>query len=122
VRRVAFNSAGYPTSYIAALGETEKQATTYARLSGSHLVETVTDELGRVTRYQYDSQANVTSVTRLYGTSDARTTSFTYDPAYSLLTSVTDPLTHTTTYAYDGQGPDPVGYRCADPSDDVRDQ
>jgi YD repeat-containing protein len=64
----------------------------------------VTDELGRVTRYQYDSKGNVTSVTRLYGTSDAKTTSFTYDSTYSLLTSVTDPLNHTTSYAYDGLG------------------
>jgi YD repeat-containing protein len=81
-----------------------EQATTYSRLSGSNLVETATDELGRVTRYQYDSKANVTSVTRLYGTSDAKTTSFTYDSTDSLLTSVTDPLSHSTTYTYGTEG------------------
>jgi RHS repeat-associated protein len=104
VRHVAFNAARYPTSDIAALSQTVEQETTYSRLSGSQLVETATDELARVTRFQYDGKANVTSVTRLYGTSDAKTTSFTYDPSYSLVTSVTDPLSHTTTYAYDWEG------------------
>jgi RHS repeat-associated protein len=104
VRRVAFNAARYPTSDIAALGQTVEQETTYSRLSGSQLVETATDELGRVTRLQYDAKGNVTSVTRLYGTSDAKTTSFAYDPSYSLVTSVTDPLSHATTYAYDWEG------------------
>jgi RHS repeat-associated protein len=104
VRRVAFDSGGYPTSDTQALGETEEQTTSYSRLSGSHLLETTTDELGRVTRYQYDSKSNVTSVTRLYGTSDAKTTTFTYQPTYNLLASVTDPLNHTTSYAYDAQG------------------
>jgi RHS repeat-associated protein len=104
VRRVAFESGGYPTSDTQALGETEEQTTSYSRLSGSHLIETTTDELGRVTRYQYDSKSNVTSITRLYGTSDAKTTTFTYDPTYNLLVSVTDPLNHTNTYGYDSQG------------------
>jgi RHS repeat-associated protein len=104
VERVAFNSAGYPTSVTRALGQSEEKVTTYARLSGSHLVERMTDELGRVTRFQYDTKGNVTSVTRLDGTADAKTTTFTYEPTYSLLASVTDPLNHTTSYAYDQLG------------------
>jgi RHS repeat-associated protein len=104
VRRVAFDSAGLPTSDTQALGEAEEQTTSYSRLSGSHLIESVTDELGRVTRFLYDGKANVTSVTQLYGTADAKSTTFTYEPTYSLLASVTDPLNHTTTYAYDPQG------------------
>jgi RHS repeat-associated protein len=87
-----------------ALGEAEEQTTTYARLSGSNLVETATDELGRVTKYEHDSKGNPTSVTRLFGTADAVTTTFTYEPTFSLLTSVTDPLSRATAFAYDGAG------------------
>ncbi len=104
VERVVFNSAGHPTAVTRAVGQPEEQVTTYTRLSGSHLVETMTDELGRVTRYQYDSKGNVTSLTRLDGTADAKTTTFTYEPTYGLLASVTDPLNHTTSYAYDQLG------------------
>jgi YD repeat-containing protein len=98
VRRVVFNSAGYPTTDTRALGEPEEQTTIYTRLAGSHLVETATDELGRVTRFEYDTRGNPTSVTRLHGTMDAVTTSFTYHATYALVTSVTDLLNHTTTY------------------------
>ncbi len=104
VRRVAFNSSGYPTSDTAALGESIEQATAYTRLSGSNLVETETDQLGRVTRYTYDAHGNVSTVTRLHGTADAVTTSYTYDPTYHLVTSTTDPLNHTSTIAYDSNG------------------
>jgi YD repeat-containing protein len=103
VRRVAFNSARHPTSDTAAQGQSMAQTQTYSRLTGSQLVETVTDALGRVTRFQYDGKDNVTSLTRLYGTSDAKTTTFT-GPTYSLVASVTDPLNHTTTYGYDWEG------------------
>lgn len=104
VRRVVFNSARYPTSDTAAFGQSVAQTTTYSRLSGSGLVQTVTDALSRATSLVYDAKGNVTSVTRLYGTGDAKTTTFTYDPTYNLLTSATDPLSHTTTYAYDWKG------------------
>ena len=68
VRRVAFNSDRFMTSDTSALGEAIEQTTSYTRVSTSNLVETVTDELGRVTRYTYDSKGNVATVTRLYGT------------------------------------------------------
>jgi RHS repeat-associated protein len=104
VRRLTFNGDRFMTSDIRALGQSVEQATTYTRLTGSNLVETVTDELNRVTRYTYDTKGNVASVTRLYGTADAVTTSFTYDSTFNLVTSVTDPLNHTTTIAYDTLG------------------
>jgi RHS repeat-associated protein len=104
VRRLTFNTDRFLTSDTHALGQTIEQTTTYARLSGSNLVETVTDELARVTRYAYDSKGNVTSVSELDGTADEVTTTVTYDSAYSLVTSVTDPLNHTTSIAYDSLG------------------
>jgi YD repeat-containing protein len=68
VRRVTFNGDGYHTADIAALGESIEQSTTYTRLTGSHLVESETDALGRVTRYTYDSRGNG----RLWKVTDAR--------------------------------------------------
>jgi RHS repeat-associated protein len=103
-RRVTFNSDRFMTSDTRALGEAIEQTTTFTRLSGSNLIETATDELGRVTRNTYDASGNVASITRLYGTGNAVTTSFTYDPTYTLRTSVTDPLNHTASIAYDSQG------------------
>jgi YD repeat-containing protein len=61
VRRVTFNADRFMSSDTHALGEAIEQTTSYTRVSGSNLVETVTDELGRVTRYGYDSKGNVTS-------------------------------------------------------------
>jgi RHS repeat-associated protein len=104
VRRIIFDSARYPTSDTSAYGQSVAQTTTYSRLSGSELVETVTDGLSRATRFTYDTKGNISSVTHLYGTSDATTTTFSYDPIHNLVTSVTDPLSHTTTYNYDWEG------------------
>jgi RHS repeat-associated protein len=104
VRRVAFNSDRFMTSDTSALGEAIEQTTSYTRLATSNLVESETDELGRVTHYTYDSKGNVASVTRLHGTVDAVTTTYTSDATYNLPTSMTDPLNHTTTLAYDGLG------------------
>ena len=119
---MTFNSDRFMTSDTHALGEAIEQTTSYTRVGTSNLVETVTDELGRVTRYTYDTKGNVATVTRLYGTGDAVTTTYTSDPTYSLPTSVTDPLSHTTTFAYDSPGADPVVDGCAEPSDDLHDQ
>ena len=104
IRRVAFNSDRFMTSDTHALGAAIEQTTSYTRVSTSNLVDTTTDELGRVTRYTYDSKGNIATVTRLYGTADAVTTTYTSNQTYSLLTSVTDPLSHTTSVAYDSQG------------------
>jgi YD repeat-containing protein len=64
----------------------------------------VTDALGLVTGFTYDTAGNVTSVTALQGTGNAVTTSYTDEPSYHLVTSVTDPLLHTTTLTYDSLG------------------
>jgi RHS repeat-associated protein len=104
VRRVTFNSAGYPLTDTRALGQAEQQTTTYVRQAGSSLVTSVTDALGRVTAYTYDTVGNVTTVTRLSGTSDAVTTTYTYEPTFNQVASVTDPLGHTTSLTYDSAG------------------
>jgi RHS repeat-associated protein len=101
VRRTAYDSNGYKTSEIFALGKPEQQTVTYNRDTNTTLVNSVTDALSRRTSYNYDSLGNVLSITQLAGTSNAVTTSFTYDPAFSQVSGITDPLAHTTTFTLD---------------------
>lgn len=104
VRRVIFNSLGFRTNEIFAVGKPEQQTITYTRIAGTNQISSVTDQLNRRTDYTYDSMGNVTSVTSLAGTSEAVTTSFTYEPVYNQVTSVTDPLNHTVSFGHDAQG------------------
>jgi len=103
VDRLTFNTSGYPTSHVEALGTAQARTTTFTRRS-DNLLESATDPLNRRTDYSYDANGNLTTVTRLAGTADAATTSFTYEPAFHQVASVTDPLNHTTTFGYDSQG------------------
>jgi len=66
-----------------------------------HVVQSVSDQLGRQTAYAYDSMSNVMSITRLAGTFNAVTTSFTYDATFNQLTSTTDPINHAWTLGRD---------------------
>jgi len=114
-RRVIFNQYGYTTSDIRALGQPEQQTTTYTYYP-DNLINTVTDQLGRVTTYAYDVNGNPTSVTRLSGTSNAVTTTTVYDGTFSKPLTVTDPLGNTTTFTYDTYGnattvTDPLGHQ-----------
>jgi RHS repeat-associated protein len=59
----------------------------------------MTDELGRVTAYAYDSRGNLITMIDALG----RTTSYAYDGSGEL-TSITDPLGHIKQLVYDGQG------------------
>jgi RHS repeat-associated protein len=95
---------GYVTSTVEALGQPEQRTTTITRNASTNQIQSVTDPLGRVTAYAYDTLGNTTSVTRLSGTPNAVTTTFTYEPTYSRLASVVDPLGHTSTFAYDSLG------------------
>lgn len=115
VRRVTFDTAGYPLTDTRALGQPEQQTLTYQRDAASSLILSVTDALNRTTAYAYDAMGNVTAVTRLSGTANAVTTSLTYEPPFNQVASVTDPLGHTTTRGYDGTGnlttvTDPLGH------------
>ena len=103
VTRKAFTN-GYAVSTIRAMGMPEQRTTTINRLSGSNLIQSVTDPLNRVTAYAYDTLGNMTSVTRLSGTPGAVATTYTYESAFSQVTSSTDPLNHTTNFARDSLG------------------
>ena len=102
--RATFNSSGYATSDIYALGKPEQIAIAKQVQTGTNLTTTVTDPLGRNTTYGYDTMGNVTSVTRMYGTQYAATTAFTYEPSFNQVATITDPLNHTTTFTYDSNG------------------
>jgi RHS repeat-associated protein len=123
-RQVTFNQNGYASTDVRALGKPEQETTTYTYFA-DNLVNTVTDQLGRVTTYNFDINDNPTSITWLTGTSNAVSTNIVYDTMfgnpltiadplgnttsidYDTLgdaTSVTDPLGHQTTFAYNGMG------------------
>ena len=116
IRRTTFNSNGYKTSEVYAVGQPEQETITYNRDANTNLLTSVVDGLSHQASFTYDSLGNVTSVTRMAGTPDAVTTSFTYDPSFSQLASITDPLNHTTTLARDASGSlttiiDPLGHQ-----------
>ena len=96
VRRVTFNSGGYPITDVQAVGTSEQNGMTYVRNAVTNQVDALTDQLGRRTEYTYDTKGHLTSETSLAGTSKAATTSFTVDPVYGEVTSIEDPLHHTT--------------------------
>lgn len=99
--KLSFDSVShYPVSDTHAYGTPLAQTTTYVRES-SGLMDSITDELGRVTTFAYDEMGNTTKVTALSGTSDAVSYQFQYSPDDNQLVSVTDPLGHTTSYSYD---------------------
>jgi RHS repeat-associated protein len=99
-RRLKFNSEGFPTSEINALGTSLQQTTSYEPQAATGLPVSVTDPLGRKTTYQYDSSGNITQETLLAGTSSARTLEYTYEPGTNGRTSFTNGLKHTTKYQY----------------------
>jgi len=105
-------------------------STTSATYDGAHsLPLTRTDELGVVTKYEYDTNGNLTTLTEAFGLPEQRvttnaydalgqrttqtvkgetpaddaTTTWTYD-AYGNVQSATDAENHTTSFAYDVQG------------------
>jgi RHS repeat-associated protein len=114
-RQVTFNQNGYTSTDTRALGKPEQEETSYTYFA-DNLVNTITDQLGRVTTYNYDVNANPTSVTRLSGTQNAVTTTTVYDSMFSKPLTVTDPLGNTTTIDYDTLGDatsvtDPLGHQ-----------
>lgn len=113
VRRVVFGSAGYMTSDTHALGQPEQQTTTYSYYS-DNLLKSITDSLGRVTSFDYDSQGNAVQVTRLDGTPNAVTTMLSYTGQFGQLSTAVSPLGHAISYTYDNAGnliasADPLG-------------
>ena len=103
VREVKFGPTGQMTSDTYALGKPEQEAFTYAYYA-DNLIQSVTDQLARVTAFQYDANGNQTQITRLSGTSNAVSTIFSYDPNFSQLVTAADPLNNTTSFGLDGSG------------------
>jgi YD repeat-containing protein len=81
---------------------------TYTNISGGPqgLLQTMTDPLGHVTRYQYGttpasgSFGRVTSATSAYGTAEAGTVEYQYDSAGNV-TAAIDELGRETDFVYD---------------------
>ncbi len=86
-------------------------------------IETTTDPLGVVTKFEFDDNGNSTKVYRAFGTSEQIETSFTYDENGNVL-SQTDPNGNTRTFTYDEYGnkltdTDPLGNTTAFTYDDL---
>ena len=114
VETAQFNSDGFMTVDIKAVGLPEQESFTYTRQQESGLILSAVDALNRETDYTYDSLGNVTSVTSLAGSSQAATTYFSYQPQFSEVASITDPLLHTISFGFDANGDatdmiDPLG-------------
>jgi len=99
---------------IGGLGGDDDLVTTYT-YTPEGLLATMTDPLGRVTRYDYDAGCRLIRVTFAVGTPDEASMEFDYDAAGNL-TQVSDELGHVTRYEYDPRGrvlrivqPDPDG-------------
>lgn len=104
LRRVTFNSNGYPLTDTYAYGTSIAQTTTYERNSSTNTISAITDELGRRVEFTRDDDGFITEVTALPGTSAEASWQYTYEPNYHGLATVTDPLNHTSTFTYDSSG------------------
>jgi RHS repeat-associated protein len=103
VSTTTFNSSGYPTTEVEAVGTTVARTTTTTRDPVSSLPTAVVDGLSRRTEYTYDATGHVLTTKRLAGTPDAVTTTLTYEPQFYQLATITDPQQHTWTLTYDSQ-------------------
>jgi len=102
-----FNTTGFALTDTLALGLPEQQKFTYMRDPGTSFVQSVTDQLGRQTAYEYNPAGDVTSISHLAGTANAATTSFSYEGNYHQLTGITDPLGNSWSITTNATG-DPV--------------
>jgi len=73
---------------------------TYTYIAETDLVETETNPLGVVTKYEYDTNGNLVKLIKDFAGSLENTTTYSYD-SWGRQTGMTDPLEHTTGYEYD---------------------
>jgi RHS repeat-associated protein len=104
-----YDVLGNATNRTDALGNTWA----YTYVAGTDRVETETNPLRVITKYEYDANGNQTKSIRDFGGSLENTTAFTYDTQGNQ-TSITDAMGNTTLYQYDVQGNvikmiDPIG-------------
>ncbi len=117
VRRTSFNTAGYSTMVVDAVGTPlERTRNRLERISGSNLITADTDALGRRSETVFDTWGNVVRSIRLAGTPQAATTQYEYEPLFHERTAVVDPLGHRWTWEWDPDGTplgstDPLGHR-----------
>ena len=104
VRSVSFNASQHQTSATYGVGTSEEQTFTYNRDSGSGIINSIVDSLGRETTYTRDADGFITEITMLEGTADEVSVHYTYEPNFHFLATVTDPLNHTTSFTYDNLG------------------
>jgi RHS repeat-associated protein len=114
--KTTFNSEGYPTSQVMALGTAIQQTTTYEPEVGTGLSLSTTDPRGQKTAFKYDKYGNATQITRLAGTESARTENYTYESGTNELAAATNALTQTTKYQHGTDGEllsvtDPLGHK-----------
>jgi len=103
-----FNSAGYLIAQTDAFGQT----TSFERETGTNLLFSTTDSLGRIVRFTYNANGNLLTVTDPAG----NLRRFEYEPIFNKLTKITDPLGNVTSFSYDAKGnmtdtTDPAGAR-----------
>jgi RHS repeat-associated protein len=104
-----FNGSGRMIARTNAFGQT----TNFEIEAGTNLTRSITDHIGRVTRFEYDSYANISTITD----PDGNITSFEYEPTYQRLVRQIDtqPFNYLTEYKYDSHGNlttiiDPMGF------------
>jgi RHS repeat-associated protein len=118
VRKVTFNTDGYWLTQKFGFGSAVEQdytavrggstppadctANTAANSPTNHVIG-LTDALGRLSCWTYDSGGQVLTAAKLAGTADQVTTSYTYDD-FEQLTQISDPLGHTKTISRDAFG------------------
>jgi RHS repeat-associated protein len=102
------------TRVVGITGGDDDQVSTFTYLP-SGLIDTVTDPLGHITDYDYDSRRNVITITSARGTSSQTSIHYEYDTAGNV-TSFIDENNHRTRYEYDSRNrltkiiePDPDG-------------
>lgn len=98
--RTEFDSVSlYPVRVTRAYGTTLAQTSLFAR-DPSGLLRSITDSIGRVTKFSFDSRGNMTSVSRMSGTSEETTISLDYLVDDNQVTSITDALGNKTRLDY----------------------
>jgi RHS repeat-associated protein len=104
VRKVTFNTAGFPVSDTRAVGAPQQQTLTIERDPTTNRPSATVDALGRRTELGYDPAGHLTTVSELVGTPDTRTTRYDFAGPFGQFSKLTDPLGHVSTVDYDSRG------------------
>jgi RHS repeat-associated protein len=103
IRHVEFDDKFRMTKDVYPKGTVDEKTTAFTYDAATTLLASITDPLGRTTKYVYDVNGNVAGVTHFADTPSAITATYTYDTVGDVL-SITDPLSRISTFVYDGSG------------------